>query len=491
MAGGNNPKPSSSSHRKTRWESNSSAAPAATTTTTITTNTKSPSDPKLKPNTNNPNPNPKPNPNPSPKLPNNHPALIPFQFPEPGPLPPPAYGFHMLERRTIILADGSVRSYFALPPDYQDFPPPPRPLDRFDMRFPPRPDYQNPLEASLAKRKYGEDGRDEFARQREQLLRNANGFANRVPGGEFPAGPSGPLKRDTMEPVDLRPSKQLRVDGVGSANNARHPQVDQEALKKTFLHFVRLINENPSLKKSFSEKGKQGRVQCVACGNGSNRAAKEFSDIHALIMHTYNSDNADLRADHLGLHKALCVLMGWNHSTPPDNSKAYQYLSADEAEANQEDLIMWPPLVIIHNTNTEKSRDGRMEGLGNKWMDNKIRELGFGGGKSKALYGKEGHLGITVVKFADDKSGLEQAMRLAEHFKKENHGRKDWARAHAQSLGKEDENNPNLVQVDEKKGEKRKVLYGYLGTAFDIDKLDFDTRKKVVIKSRREYKPSM
>nr|DAD43225.1 TPA_asm: hypothetical protein HUJ06_001455 [Nelumbo nucifera] len=35
----------------------------------------------------------------------------------------------MLERRTIVLADGSVRSYFALPPDYQDFPTPIRPLD--------------------------------------------------------------------------------------------------------------------------------------------------------------------------------------------------------------------------------------------------------------------------------------------------------------------------------------------------------------------------
>jgi hypothetical protein len=92
-------------------------------------------------------------------------------------------------------------------------------------------------------------------------------------------------------------------------------------------------------------------------------------------MHTFNSDYADLRADHLGFHKALCVLMGWNHSKPPDNSKAYQYLSADEAEANQDDLITWPPLVIIHNTNTGKGRDGRMEGLGNKWMDNKLRGI--------------------------------------------------------------------------------------------------------------------
>lgn len=105
------------------------------------------------------------------------------------------------------------------------------------------------------------------------------------------------------------------------------------------------------------------------------RSGKDFPDMHALIMHTYNSDNADLRVDHLGLHKALCVLMGWNHSKPPDSSKAYQFLSADEAEANQDDLIMWPPLVIIHNTNSGKSRDGRMEGLGNKIMDSKIRGI--------------------------------------------------------------------------------------------------------------------
>lgn len=117
-------------------------------------------------------------------------------------------------------------------------------------------------------------------------------------------------------------------------------------------------------------------------------------------------------------------------------------------------------------------------------------ELGFVGGKSKSLYGRDGHLGITLVKFAVDQSGLKEAMRLAEHFEKENHGRKDWARVLSQTLGKDDENNPNLVKIDEKR-EKRRVFYGYLGTAFDLDKVDFDTRKKVVIESRREYKPSM
>lgn len=105
------------------------------------------------------------------------------------------------------------------------------------------------------------------------------------------------------------------------------------------------------------------------------RSAKDFPDMHSLIMHSYNTDNADTRVDHLGLHKALCVLMGWDYSKPPDNSKAYQFLSADEAAANQDDLIMWPPMVIIHNTVTGKSKDGRMEGLGNKAMDSYIRGI--------------------------------------------------------------------------------------------------------------------
>lgn len=105
------------------------------------------------------------------------------------------------------------------------------------------------------------------------------------------------------------------------------------------------------------------------------RSSKDFPDTHSLVMHTYNSDNADLQVDHLGLHKALCVLMGWNYSKPPDNSKVYQYLSTDEAAANQDDLVIWPPLVIIHNTITGKNKDGRMEGLGNKVMDSKIRGI--------------------------------------------------------------------------------------------------------------------
>ena len=117
-------------------------------------------------------------------------------------------------------------------------------------------------------------------------------------------------------------------------------------------------------------------------------------------------------------------------------------------------------------------------------------ELGFGGGKSKSLYGREGHLGTTLIKFSGDQSGLNEAKRLAEFFEKDNHGRKAWACMRPAALGNDDDKNPNLVKVDEKTGERNRIFYGYLATAADMDKVDFDTRKKVAIESYRDIKSS-
>lgn len=104
-----------------------------------------------------------------------------------------------------------------------------------------------------------------------------------------------------------------------------------------------------------------------------NRSPQDVQDTHGLVMHTYYCDDASSRVHHLGLHKALCVLMGWNFSKPPDNSKAYQNLPAEMVAINQDELILWPPHVIVHNTSTGKGKDGRMEGLGSKRMDDRIR----------------------------------------------------------------------------------------------------------------------
>jgi hypothetical protein len=35
---------------------------------------------------------------------------------------------------------------------------------------------------------------------------------------------------------------------------------------------------------------------------------------------------------------------------------------------------------------------------------------------------------------------------------------------------------------------KENVLYGYLGISIDLDKLDFETKKRCVVKSKKEIK---
>lgn len=196
----------------------------------------------------------------------------------------------MLERRTIVLADGSVRSYFALPLDYQDFPlPPPRGVEPAGRFFPggPRPDFGElhprgrpqdywsslGLDASRAgpsdgsgKRKLGEgDERTSFeeiqdkARKRQQLLQygNADGPVAAGPRGEFYPGGGGPFRGGE----EFRGSKYGR-----ESVRSKHFEVDQTALKKAFLQFVKTVNENSHHKKNYIENGKNGPLKCVACG---------------------------------------------------------------------------------------------------------------------------------------------------------------------------------------------------------------------------------
>uniref|UniRef100_A0A6N2NHX4 XS domain-containing protein n=1 Tax=Salix viminalis TaxID=40686 RepID=A0A6N2NHX4_SALVM len=613
MAGGSHPKssthkPSSSTpapHSKSRWESAAANNP--------------PPPPQSNQKLHKPYPSPKPNTGPSPKPvtptagPIQPPQLPPFPFPDLGPPPPPTYGFHMLERRPIVLADGTVRSYLALPSDYQDFPRPPLP-PRFLHRgghpdFPPTGPRIPPLNPDALGFQNQNQNQNKRKFEEESLKHGSSGSYNNNHSNEK----NYTLRADnrgagtSCVADEMRTGKKMRVgrgDDVGLANrnnNRNVGEVNQSELKKAFFNFVKVINENEADRKKYLEDGKQGRLRCVACVRivfikslalsyecqlaywivthivnlcdgscielvcyGLNnivcqstqcvmsinpilvplklfghdtvyllhklcydmkivymlcymstsvkydltdiqekpellfsdaldmqnyRSSKDFPDMHALIMHTYSSDNADVRVDHLGLHKALCILMRWNYSKPPDNSKAYQFLPADEARANQDDLIMWPPMVIIHNTITGKSKDDRMEGLGNREMDSKMRDLGFAGGKSKSLYGRDGHLGITLVKFGGDQSGLKEAIRMAEHFEKDNHGRKAWGCLQPVTLGNDDEKNPSLVKVD-RSGEKTRILYGYLATAADLNKVDFETRKTVVIESLREHEAS-
>jgi len=77
--------------------------------------------------------------------------------------------------------------------------------------------------------------------------------------------------------------------------------------------------------------------------------SKDFVDTLSLAQHTVMSSKGSFRAEHLGLHKALCVLMGWNSAGFPNSQWVRQILPEVEASSLKEDLIIWPPVVVIHN----------------------------------------------------------------------------------------------------------------------------------------------
>ncbi|GLJ16524.1 hypothetical protein SUGI_0282320 [Cryptomeria japonica] len=284
-------------------------------------------------------------------------------------------------------------------------------------------------------------------------------------------------------PLDGRPHNsdvQFGSEPMHALGAADISEDFKQNIQKAFLRLSKVLYENPEHCHKYEEDGKAGQVRCVVCGWQSNF----FIDTHSLVMHAYNAENPALRTDHLGLHKALCVMMGWSYALPPDSAKSYQSLTSPEAAANKEDLMLWPPLVIINNAYSGKKRDS----IGNREMEEKLKELGFSGGKPKALYGKDGHYrGTVVVKFSPSSSGVREADRLVKYFEVNKHGRKDWLRVQASTTNQgNDDKNPDLVQIDEKTKMEKRVFYGYFAIAGDLEKLDFDMRKKAIIKSRRE-----
>lgn len=76
----------------------------------------------------------------------------------------------------------------------------------------------------------------------------------------------------------------------------------------------------------------------------------EFANALSLSEHAFRSLEGS-RAEHLGLHKALCWLMGWSSEpAAPNGLWVQRILPLVEVIALKEDLIIWPPVLIIHNS---------------------------------------------------------------------------------------------------------------------------------------------
>ncbi|XP_047322383.1 uncharacterized protein LOC124926233 [Impatiens glandulifera] len=241
----------------------------------------------------------------------------------------------------------------------------------------------------------------------------------------------------------------------------------QQLVHKAFLVFSKKLNENPSARKIYTEQGRAGSLFCIVCGQS---ASKEFMVTNRLASHAYMSHKVGLRSQHLGLLKALCVLMGWNSEAKPETDIYIpEPVSQTEALAQKEDLILWPPVIIIHTTSSSSSSfqagntntvDDVSEFLKGKGLVGNYKvTLGQGGKNSSA---------VVVLKYLGTVSNLQNAEMIHKYFLDNKISRVDYKES--KDVG----------------GSSGGGYYGYMGICEDMDMVDNDTKVKCVIKSKKE-----
>jgi hypothetical protein len=182
--------------------------------------------------------------------------------------PPPPYGLEDLDRRTVALSDGTVRTYFALPheppPQLRQPPPPipahllappPPPPPLVPLRPPPQRWAPPPMPALLPTA-----GLLPMPVPKRKWEDQANGGA--------PGQSSG--RQQQQQKAEARAVKQVKVEETG---------VDPKALKSSFLKMVKLMNENEADKKNYRANGKLSQLKCPVC----QRYAENLKDFALLI----------------------------------------------------------------------------------------------------------------------------------------------------------------------------------------------------------------
>ncbi|MCO5596947.1 hypothetical protein L7F22_051018 [Adiantum nelumboides] len=192
-------------------------------------------------------------------------------------------------------------------------------------------------------------------------------------------------------------------------------------------------------------------------------------------MHTLQSQKKGLRADHLGLCKAICSIMGWSHTIDPASGKAYQSCPAEEAKSNKEDLILWPPAVIVHYVG--KKTDGQQEAIAESAVKDFLKDTGFLSERIKITHGKGG---TVIVKYSPLLPCLHDAENLHHHFASRNLGRDEW------SSVKQDQNGDLDPVLEDRDRAQKNLLYGYLALAQDLDKVDPDLQRRCQVRSRKD-----
>lgn len=122
-------------------------------------------------------------------------------------------------------------------------------------------------------------------------------------------------------------------------------------------------------------------------------------------------------------------------------------------------LIVWPPAIIVQNTQLELDEHDKWIGMGNEELRDHFKNYQFS--KARHAYGPQGHRGMSILVFPDTPLGYMDAQRLAKHFIDSRRARQNWDR-------------PGKVLFHP--GGMR-ILYGYMATEEDMNIFNKHTGK--------------
>lgn len=253
----------------------------------------------------------------------------------------------------------------------------------------------------------------------------------------------------------------------------------EKSVHDAFLIYSKKLNTNSRVQRRYLAQGKAGSLFCVVCGRSSS---KEFQGTQNLAKHALMSRKVGLRAQHLGLHRAICVLLGWSLVTADPINWVPEPLPDDIALTQKEDLILWPPLVVIHNISmaVDDPKDQRV--IPRERIETFLRGKGFAEGKMVVCLGKPADQSVIVVKFLNTFSGLGNAGKLHEYFAENKRGRVEFEKRTTDH----GEGNKNEAPGMQGNDEDETLLYGYMGIAEDLDKIDYYAKKTSWVKSKKE-----
>ncbi|GFP83640.1 protein suppressor of gene silencing 3 [Phtheirospermum japonicum] len=198
---------------------------------------------------------------------------------------------------------------------------------------------------------------------------------------------------------------------------------------------------------------------CPACKGGPG-AIDWYRGLLPVISHAKTK-----RSKRVKLHRELAELLDEElkrrgTSAVPAGEAFGKWKGLKEFADKQ---IVWPPMVIIMNTQLERDENEKWIGMGNQELLDYFSP--FSAVKARHSYGPQGHRGMSALIFEASAVGYAEAERLSKHFVDSCRDRLAWERN----------------RVPFYSGGKRQ-LYGYIAEKHDMDSFNQHSQGKSKLK---------